>query len=472
VLEIQDQGPLLPKMKKTNTGDVMARTLFDYFRLPPDSLGSVECDEPTGNLGFFRFGSNMVGYGQCKSGQTAMSSSAELYDSSRDIRIYGDSVQLSFDPAQAIDNLRSERYTAPFSNNGRGIRKSLVGNVYYAVRPYLPDWARRSLQRMYLRSWENISFPNWPVDTTVDMLHRHVLQLLMQAKGVRRIPFVWFWPDGAHNCVVMTHDVETSAGRDFSSSLMDLDEAYGFKSSFQVVPEKRYEIPNDYVNEIRQRGFELNIHDLNHDGHLFDDYQEFLRRAAKINQYARNYGAHGFRSAVLYRNQEWYDALEFSYDMSVPNVAHLDPQRGGCCTVMPYFIRKTLELPLTTTQDYSTFHILRSYSIELWKRQLSLLQKSHGLMSFIVHPDYVIERRARGTYEALLDYLRDLVTREHIWSTLPGEVDRWWRARAEMEVVPKGNGWVIEGPQKERARLAYAVLQDGEFGYELEERND
>jgi len=460
---------LLPETAKTNTHDVMAGTLADYFRLPTDLLGPLECDEPTGNLGFFRFGPNMVSYGRCKSGQTAMSRSAKLYDSSKDIRINGDSVQLSLDPAQAIENLRNERYTAAFSNNGGGKHKSLVGNVYYAVRRYLPDWVRRRLQRMYLRDWENISFPNWPVDSTVDMLHQQVLLRLMRAKGVRRIPFVWFWPDGARNCLVMTHDVETSAGRDFSSSLMDLDEAYGFKASFQVVPESRYEIPNDYVNEIRQRGFELNIHDFNHDGHLFDDHQEFLRRAAKINQYARNYGALGFRSAVMYRNQEWLDALEFSYDMSVPNVARLDPQRGGCCTVMPYFIRQTLELPLTTTQDYSMFHILRRYSIDLWKHQLSLLAQNHGLMSFIVHPDYVIESRARRTYEALLDYLRDLVVREYVWTTLPGEVDRWWRARAKMKVVPKGNEWVIEGPEKERARLAFAVQEGEQLVYELEE---
>ncbi len=40
----------------------------------------------------------------------------------------------------------------------------------------------------------------------------------------------------------------------------------------------------------------------------------------------------------MYREQRWFDAFEFSYDMSVPNAAHLEPQRGGCCTVMPYFL--------------------------------------------------------------------------------------------------------------------------------------
>ena len=68
----------------------------------------------------------------------------------------------------------------------------------------------------------------------------------------------------------------------------------------------------------------------------------------------------------------WYDDLKFSYDMSVPNVAHLDPQRGGCCTVMPYFLGDILEIPVTTVQDYTLFSILDDYSIDLWKRQIEI----------------------------------------------------------------------------------------------------
>ena len=80
--------------------------------------------------------------------------------------------------------------------------------------------------------------------------------------------------------------------------------------------------------------------------------------ARRINDYAREFGCDGFRSGAMYREQDWFDAFEFSYDMSVPNAAHLEPQRGGCCTVMPYFVGNILELPLTTVQDYSLFHIL------------------------------------------------------------------------------------------------------------------
>ena len=93
----------------------------------------------------------------------------------------------------------------------------------------------------------------------------------------------------------------------------------------------------------------MNLHDLNHDGQLFADKADVpAQRAQRINEYAREFGCDGFRSGAMYREQDWFDAFEFSYDMSVPNAAHLEPQRGGCCTVMPYFVGNILELPLTT----------------------------------------------------------------------------------------------------------------------------
>jgi hypothetical protein len=249
--------------------------------------------------------------------------------------------------------------------------------------------------------------------------------------------------------------------------LMDLDESHGIKASFQVIPEERYEVPSEYVEEIKRRGFEFNVHDLNHDGRLYHEREEFLRRAVIINDYARKYHAQGFRAGAMNRKLDWYDAFEFSYDMSLPNVAHLEPKRGGCCTVMPFFIGNILELPLTTIQDYSLVHVLGEYSIDLWKKQLGMIRERNGLMSFIVHPDYVIDRSVRKLYESLLDYLTNLIAREKIWAALPREVDQWWRARNQMRLVRKNNDWEIEGPQKERARIAYAVLEGDRLTYNV-----
>jgi len=385
-----------------------------------------------------------------------------------DIRSDGEVIQFPFSFAEIIRNLHLEHYRRKAAPSWQSFAETVpVHKLYYLLRGCLPAPVRRHLQRIYFRGWKNLPFPAWPVDFTVDNLHEEYLRILMEFCGLKKVPFIWFWPEGATNCLIITHDVETLAGRNFTSPLMDLDDLYGFKSSFEVVPEKRYEVPDEYVSEIRSRGFEFNIHDLNHDGGLYLKRQEFLRRAAKINGYVHRYNARGFRAGSMYRNQDWYEAFEFSYDMSVPNVAHLDAMRGGCCTVMPYFVGNILELPTATTQDYSLFYILNDYSLDLWKQQLTLISQRNGLMSFLTHPDYLIERQARKVYESLLDYLRQMIDHDRIWAALPGDVDRWWRARGQMELVPRGNDWEVTGTGKEKARIAYAVLEGGRITYQL-----
>jgi hypothetical protein len=451
-------------------GPIVIQTLLDYYRIPVESLGGVSLtvDSAPRETGFFQFGESNICYGRCKTGVAGDVAGSAQFNALKDVHLEGPSIQLPFDFTEVVENLRLERYRQ--KRNGRlelFAESEPVREFYYLIRKSLPFRVRRQLQRIYFQDWKELPFPAWPVDFTVDNLHEEILRLALEASGAKKLPFIWFWPDGAPSCLIMTHDVETYAGRDFTFNLMDLDDCYGFKASYQVIPEKRYEVPPEYVARIRSRGCEFNIHDLNHDGHLYAERVEFARRAAEINSYVRQYHTQGFRAGAMYRKQDWYDVFEFSYDMSVPNVAHLEPLRGGCCTVMPYFIGKIVELPLTTAQDYSLFHILDDYSITLWKQQLALIRKRNGLMSFLTHPDYLVEPRARDVYQSLLDYLRQVVVREHLWSTLPGEVDRWWRARNQMRLVPRGEEWEIVGPESERARLAYAVLDGGRLAYEL-----
>ena len=448
----------------------MNQTLLDYYRIPPEALDglTLTSDVTARDAGFFQFRARSVCYGRCKSGVAADAVGSSAFDAARDIRCDGALVQLPFDFTEVVGNLRLERYRRKSIRPlERFATSEPLRKFYYFIRGGLPFRLRRELQRLYFADWKKLPFPMWPVDFTVDTLHQEVLRLLLQASGVKKLPFIWFWPNGAPSCLIVTHDVETSAGRDFTFKLMDLDDSYGMKASYQVIPEKRYQVADEYVSGIRSGGCEFNIHDLNHDGNLYSERAEFARRAADINGYVRRYNSQGFRAGAMYRRQDWYELFEFSYDMSVPNVAHLEPLRGGCCTVMPYFIGKIVELPLTTTQDYSLFHILNDYSIELWKQQLVLIKEANGLMSFLTHPDYLIAGRARKVYESLLDSLRKLVADEGIWAALPGNVDRWWRARSQMSLVWRGENWEIVGPQKEKARLAYAVLDGGRLVYEL-----
>jgi hypothetical protein len=440
-------------------------TFLSYFRSPVE-LSSLEPGGPlSAEEGYFEFDGSVC-YGRCAGASPARVMIAPLPRPA--VETSPQRPSLPFDPCEIVTNLRQERYRRSFQNRLERLTSSAIARkTYYALRPMLAVSVRKHLQRLRLRGWENIAFPAWPVDVTVEKVMQTAMGHLLRQNGVERIPFIWFWPNGAESCVLMTHDVEGSRGRSFSSELMDLDDACGIKSSFQIVPDWRSPASDSLIQNLRRRGFEVNIHDLHHDGSLFRDAETFPQRARQINEYARELGCHGFRSGAMYREQAWYSAFDFAYDMSVPNVAHLEPQRGGCCTVMPYFIGNILELPLTTTQDYSLFHILNDYSIELWKRQIELIRSRNGLISFIVHPDYLADARARDVYAGLLAHLSRLRSTENVWFALPAEIDRWWRSRAAMNLVARGGSWVIEGPGSDRARVAYAQLEGGRVVYSL-----
>jgi len=443
----------------------LSRAVNDRYRCPVDFFDFVLDGQLSSDEDFFRLGPHTTCYGRSCSGVREPGTQASLYDALRDVKIDEGRLRLPFDPTEIIENLRLERY-ASARRKGNSFQRHLR-KLYYLLRPLTNLPVRRQIQKFQARNWKKLPFPKWPVDTTVEDICELLLLKSMEAKGLEKVPFVWFWPDGANGCLMMTHDVETQAGRNHCADLMDIDDSFGIKASFQIVPQDRYGVSQTFLELIRNRGFDIAIQDLNHDGRLFDKEEEFLRRIKTINHYGRQYGAKGFRAAILYRKPEWYEAFEFAFDMSIPNVAHLDPQRGGCCTVMPYFIGNILELPVTTVQDYTLFHLLDEHSIDLWKSQVELILEKHGLASFIVHPDYIFEPDTSLVYKGLLCYLRELRTNRKIWGALPVEVNSWWRARSNMSVVKSENSWRIEGDDTGRAVLAFAKRIDGKLVYEL-----
>jgi len=445
----------------------MNNSLVDYYRCPERYARFAVKTPLSDESGYFRFRESTVCYGKCDGARPTAAPLETLQDAYLETTVNDGNLFLPFDLNEVSGNLRYELYAKSGSARDSGMQ-SAVNRAYYFVRPILPIGVRKHLQKIHLNGWDEMPFPHWPVDRSVDKLHQQILLLSLRAQGLARIPFIWFWPNGATSAAIMTHDIETARGKDFCTTLMDIDDSFGMKASFQVVPERRYKVTSQFLDSITNREFEIGVQDLNHDGHLYRNKRQFISRATKINSYGRQWGAKGFRSGVLYRRQEWFDALDFSYDMSVPNVAHLDPQRGGCCTVMPYFLGKLLELPVTTTQDYSLLHILKHDSIDLWKRQIELIMESHGLLSFIIHPDYINDRSEQETYKALLHHLVNLRSQKGVWISTPQEVDRWWRQRAKLTLIEKDGGWEIEGVGKERASLAYASEKDGRLEFTVE----
>ena len=443
----------------------MNQAFLDYYRCP-------ECFanfRPTVDLqkdarcGYFEFGPGNTCFGT-SGGPVSDDPRRPISDIACRVRFDGAACLLPFNPTDIASNLRYERYVTRQTSS---IWKIPIRRLYYAFRPLFPVFVRRHLQKIWLKGWQKNPFPCWPVDRSVDRMFEMLMTCTLKASGCERVPFIWYWPDGKLSCATMTHDVETEAGLKFSGELMDINDSFQIKSSFQLIPDARYTVSESDLSSIKRRGFEVNVHDLKHDGHLFESFEKFQESAARINSFGSQFGSKGFRSAILYRNQEWYGALNFSYDMSVPNVGHLDPQRGGCCTIMPYFIGDILEIPVTATQDYTLFNVLGTYSLNLWREQIRNIMQHHGLISFIIHPDYLNTLEARNTYTSLLGYLVELRHTADVWIALPGEIDTWWRRRSKMKLVSENGGWKIEGPGAERATIAYAALRDGTLIYEF-----
>jgi hypothetical protein len=443
----------------------MISALLDYYRCPEEFVKFGVAPELGRTPGFFRFGKYITCFGR-STGTLAKTANGELSDVLPLLRFQGDEITLPFEIDEILDNFRKEKYIA--REDVSTLPKNLIRKAYYAARPILPVSVRKHLQQFHLRERRKIEFPSWPIDKSVDNLCAELMSLSVKANDNQKVPFIWFWPSEYMGCVLMTHDVEHEEGRAFCGDLMDLDERHGIRSSFQVVPEERYTVTEAFLESIRGRGFELNVHDWNHDGQLFESHERFLKRAASINEYGRKWRTEGFRSGGMYRNAEWIEAFQCEYDMSFPSAAHLEPQLGGCCTVMPYLAGGLVELPLTATQDYSLFHILGQHSIDLWKEELETIAASNGLASFIVHPDYVIEQRERQVYENLLQYLSEYCNSAKVWQPLPRDAARWWRERSQMRIERSGDSWKVVGAGSERARVAFAQIEEGRLTYHVE----
>ena len=227
--------------------------------------------------------------------------------------------------------------------------------------------------------------------------------------GSERAPENWpGWPGNKKFALVLTHDVESKAGLGRCRSLMELERDLGFCSSFNFIPEGTYRVPAELRQELTANGFEVGIHDLKHDGHLFSSRRKFMRHAARINGYAREWGASGFRSGFMLRNLDWLHDLDVQYDASTFDTDPFEPQPQGRHTIFPFWVpnpngesiryqRPTIkssssgyvELPYTLPQDFTLFGSLQEKTPEIWMRKLDWIAQHGGMALVDVHPDYL-----------------------------------------------------------------------------------
>ena len=305
-------------------------------------------------------------------------------------------------------------------------RLSGLKSIYYAVaRPLLPAWVRPMLRKVYHPAEEVQSLLEWPVEDRYVRFQLSLLGGVLEELGQQSLAIVGLWPAGARFAFVLTHDVEARAGHDFVRQVMNLEEKYGFRSSFNFVPEG-YKIDRDLLDEMRVRGFEIGVHGLKHDGRLFSSRELFEARARKINAYAAEWGAVGYRSPMTHRNPEWMQALDIQYDLSFFDTDPYEPMAGGSMSIWPYFIGRFVELPYTLMQDHRYLEVLEQRSPDLWLQKVDFIEANYGMVLLNSHPDYLLKPGGMAVYEA---FLAAMAERRNCWHALPREVAAWWRQR-------------------------------------------
>ena len=297
----------------------------------------------------------------------------------------------------------------------------LFNKAYYALKPTIPWSVRIALLRARAIRLRAANSAVWPID-----------------EKAGATPTGWpGWPGGMSFALVLTHDVEWTRGLDRIQRVMELEKKYGFRSSFNLIPEREYCVSDALRRRIEESGFEVGLHGLKHDGRFYSSKGEFASRAARIRKYAEDWNASGFRSPFMQHKLAWLHLLDTEYDAYTFDTDPYEPEPDGVGMIFPFWIpnpsgRGYVELPYTLAQDHTLFVVLRETNIDVWKRKLDWVASRGGMALINTHPDYMCFNGTKARdeypvsrYEDFLAYAR--AKYEGVfWHALPRDVARFY----------------------------------------------
>ncbi|MGA3179305.1 MAG: glycosyltransferase [Verrucomicrobiota bacterium] len=257
---------------------------------------------------------------------------------------------------------------------------------------------------------------------------------------------------------MLTHDVEGQAGVEKCLQLMEVEKRWGFRSSFNFIPEGEYRVSKALRDELTANGFEVGVHDLNHDGKLYRSREGFARKAARINGYLKEWGAVGFRSGFMFHNLDWLLDLDIQYDLSTFDTDPFEPQPDGAGTIFPFWKKGSdgrgyVEMPYTLAQDSSLFLLMGERSPGIWLQKAAWVAEHGGMALLNLHPDYVAfpgESSSFRTfpvslYEEFLEKIRER-NGESMWHGLPREMAAWYKETCVTGGPAQAAGWKATAP--------------------------
>lgn len=331
---------------------------------------------------------------------------------------------------------------------GNASGPSAAVKAYYRIKKFIPEPIRRWVNYAAVHSRRQDEFPHWPCETALIDYWRQWVRGALRELAEQDAWHIGFWPEGSRCAIVLTHDVESPLGVSRMERMADLEERYGFRSSWNL-PLAQYEIDWNIVERVRARGFEIGAHGLAHDGRMFRSREDFQECKALAERLAREHRMVGFRGPSTLRRPDWIGEMAaFEYDSSFADTDPYEPQPGGTCSLFPFFLSSVIELPYTIPQDHTLIHLLRRNPVSIWATKARWIESLGGMILTLVHPDYSGDDEHLPHYEDLLKVLSDF---EGAWRALPMEAARWWRERARMKLMLRDGKPCIVGPGSQRA---------------------
>ena len=235
------------------------------------------------------------------------------------------------------------------------------------------------------------------------------------------------WTSGIKTPVlVLTHDIETEHGFAWIEKIAKIEEKYGFRSVWNVVP-RRYHVNKKILSSLMTSGHEIGLHGIWHNcKEAFLSEQQMSTEFNSLKSFIDEFGIKGYRSPSWFRTKQMFEVLSlfFSYDLSCLDSDPVFPENGGVGFFRPFrFDSGLLELPCSLLFDTPIYwKISPENLVKFWAPKIDFIKYCKGMLLITTHPgpNYLGSNSMLSSYEELLKKLAI----ENWQSMLPRDLER------------------------------------------------
>ena len=281
--------------------------------------------------------------------------------------------------------------------------KSNFNNIRFIqgfnYQEFLPNSLRKFIRRL-------IGFSNFSQkELLYDFEKSNLIDLNME-------PSESIWPNNKKCAFISTHDIDSAFGQEYIESFFNIEKKLNIRSTnFWVT--NLYKLNHDLLKSAFEAGFEIGLHDYNHDGRLAMLKKEEIKKRIDLSKdFITEYSVTGIRSPGFLRSVNFYSAIKdlFNYDMSIVDYSFLFPFSGdGCRTSLPLYLNNLLLIPNSLIRDGEALALgLKTKEIfNVWLKKYEWLKSKKSLSVLLTHPDkeFSGSKEMLSVYKDFLEYV-------------------------------------------------------------------